>query len=312
MLDENKMNKFLFIFIISLFIFILFTHFNIPRYLKINMYPFSSVLRYKKLPRVNSKAKVFVCFTTTPKRIDRCIYTIHSILSQSVRVDEIRIHIPNTYIIPHWLKIIEKQVKEFKIIICDKDWGPATKVIPALIDKTIPIDSRIIYIDDDMIYNKNMIKILIKYSNLYPSYAICNKGWNVDKYPENKYRLFFDYMKGCLLSSDISFTYVDVIQGFSGVLVRPSFFDVDSLISYKNCPPEVFYVDDVYISGMLNDRNIKRISTGTPSCTPYIKEIFNELLKTPTSLSTIHNKDKKNDIIAVNHFKWKKQIVFKL
>jgi hypothetical protein len=301
------------IIIVSIVILTLFIHFNILRYLKINIIPVTSRLTYKNLPRVNSNTKVIVCFTTTQKRIDKCIYTIDSILSQTVKVDEIRIHIPMGYIIPYWLKMLERSIPEFKIIICEKDWGPATKLIPVLIDKTIPINSRIIYIDDDMIYNKNMIQILIKYSNIYPSYAICNKGWNVDKYPENKYRLFFNYMKGCSLPCvDTSFTYVDIVQGFSGVLVRPYFFNVDTLISYKECPLESFYVDDVYISGMLSDRNIKRISTGIPSGIPYIKELLNEILKNPTSLATIHNNDKKNDRVVANHFKWKKQTFFNL
>ena len=287
---------------------------DIVRYLKININPLTAGRReeYKKLPRVNSSTRVIVCFTTTQERIGRCIYTIDSILCQTVRVDEIRIHIPQGYVIPEGLKMLERYIPEFKIVICEKDWGPSTKLIPILMDPTIPINSRIIYIDDDIIYNKNLIKIMVKYSTIYPRYAICNKGWNVDEYPEKKHKLFFDYMRGCLLPGDTSFTLVDVVQGFSGVLVRPFFFDVGALISYKDYPPEAFYVDDVYISGMLNNRNIRRISTGIPLGIPYIKEFLNEILKTPTSLASIHNKDKRNDRVIANYFKWKKQIFFNL
>jgi hypothetical protein len=296
--------------IFSIITILVCIHFNILRYLKNNLITLTDNLKYSKLPRVNCNSKVIISFTTTQKRIDKCRYTIESILNQTVKVDEIRINIPLEYEIPYWLKMLEREVEEFRIIICKKDLGPITKIIPTLIDKTVPMNCRIIYIDDDIIYNKNMVENLIMYSNIYPLYTICNKGWNVDKYPESRFKLLYDFIKGCIVSYDTH--YVDVVQGFSGVLVRPFFFDMEKLTCYKDYPLESFYVDDVYISGILNNNNIKRISIGIPSGIPYIREIINEFLKTPTSLSSIYNNDKKNDCIVANHFKWKKQSFFNL
>ena len=292
------------VYILILILVIIFWHYEILRYIKINISPLSNVKKYCTVPRVKVKTKVIICFTTTPKRLDRCQYTIESLLLQTVRVDEIRIHVGN-YKLPIWLRILERQLPEFRIIRCDKDWGPATKLIPALLDKTLTDDTRIIYLDDDMIYNKRTIETLISYSIIYPNHAICNKGWNVDKYPETLTNLCFNFIKGIITPIE---SVVDVIQGFSGVLVRPSFFDSEITKCHKY-PEEAFYVDDVYISGILNQRNIGRISTGIPSCIPYIKEILNEIILTPTSLATIHNKDKKNDCIVANFFNWTKQVV---
>ena len=297
--------------LIIIILVILFTviciHYNIPRYIKINLNPLSSMESYINIPKVKVNTPVIVCFTTTPKRINRCKYTIESILSQSVRVDEIRIHIPMNikYKIPQWLKLLEKRLSVFKIIRCKKDYGPLTKLLPILYDKKLPINSRIIYIDDDMIYNKNMVKNLISYSIMKPNNVICNKGWNVDDYPEKSYKLIFNMFKGFICNTP---KFVDVVQGFSGVLVRPFFFNLDQISDTSKFPPESYYVDDVYISGILNMRDINRVSTGIPSCIPYIREILNETIFTPTSLATIHNKNKKNDCIVANFFKWKKQV----
>lgn len=43
---------------------------------------------------------------------------------------------------------------------------------------------------------------------------------------------------------------VDILQGFSGYLVRPRFFpDMDGMLSHRGAPREAFFVDDVWISG---------------------------------------------------------------
>jgi hypothetical protein len=42
---------------------------------------------------------------------------------------------------------------------------------------------------------------------------------------------------------------VDVLQGLSGYIVQPGFFDLGALTDYSVAPPESFYVDDVWISG---------------------------------------------------------------
>ena len=285
-------------------IVLLFYYYDIVRYIKINTFPLMEIKNYAKIPRVKVNTKVIVCFTTTPKRLDKCKYTIESLLLQTVRVDEIRIHV-GYYELPEWLKMLERQLPEFKIVKC-KDWGPATKLIPVLLDNSIPKNSRIIYVDDDMVYNRDMIEKLVSNNIMYPNYAICNRGWDIGKYPNIINNLL--WILGCNKILKTNKLYVDVIQGFSGVIVRPSFFDANEIIKYDKYPKESYYVDDVYISGILNDRNIKRISLASHSCIPYIREILNEMFLTPTSLSSIHNSDQKNDTIVANFFKWNKQI----
>ena len=311
--------------ILVIFIVIVFTHYNILRYLWINTYPTSNFnSNYNKIPRVNKKGKVIISLTTVPGRINSSKYTIASLLNQTRRVDEIRIYIPlksskgEKYIIPKWMISLSKRLKQFNIKRCTKDWGPATKIIPAVLDsKTDGIDS-IIYVDDDMIYNKNIIETLISYSNRYPKYAICNQGWSMERWwrkvSEISKCTLHHILKYFPRTNPYHFNFIDVLQGFSGVIIKPSFFKISSLINQEIYPKETFFVDDVYLSGILNDNNIKRISTETQSGIPFWYEFWNGFLfsQSTDSLSSERNHDFRNDRIASKCFKWIKQFNIKL
>ena len=312
------------IFIIILYLILVLVNYNILRYTFINISPFSffNYKKYQLLPRIKKKEKVIISFTTVPGRINKSKYTIASILNQTIRVDEICIYIPNKsrknieYIIPKWMKNLENNLPQFTIKRCNKDWGPATKIIPALIEFE-NTNSILIYIDDDIIYNKNMIETLISYSKLYPNYAICNQGWNVERWNGKSSiirRTLHHATKYFPTLDPYNYTFTDVMQGFSGVLVKPRFFDNNKIVKTNQYPQEVFFVDDVYISGHLNNQNIKRISTLTQSGIPFFEEFINGFIlrKATHSLSSEHNNDLFNDKVACACFSWIKQIQFRL
>lgn len=271
----------IFFLIFVVFVVLIVKKYSLNRYIKININPQIKFETYNNIQRVNKKEKVIISFTTLPSRIEFSIYMLSSIFSQTRRVDEIRLYIPKRtrsdmeYKIPLWMKRISKKLSEFRIIICDKDWGPATKIIPAVIDEK-DTDTYIIYLDDDMIYHPKTIENLIYYSNIYPKRAISNSGKN------------------------------GILEGFSGCIVRSDFFNIDKLISTHNYPSEVFYEDDVYISGMLEENNIKKIITEQQYSIPYFYEfITGYILRiNPLSLSSTFNKDRKNFKKTYNCFKW--------
>jgi len=285
----------------------------------INIFPESyfDTQRYNSLPRVRKREKTIISFTTVPGRIDKSYYTIASLLNQSRKVDEICIYIPLQshkgveYIIPNWMLKLQKNLKSFKIKRCEKDWGPATKLIPALLEHTE--NCVIIYVDDDTVYNKNMVENLISYSNRYPKCAICNQGWNVERWNSKQCKtdkIFSNATRYFPKVDPYGYQFVDVLQGFSGVLVKNRFFDIPSLIQTEKYPKQVFYVDDVYISGHLNNNKIHRISTTFQNGIPYMKELVNGFLlrRAENSLSSEQNDDLVNDKIASLCFDWVKQI----
>ena len=96
------------------------------------------IKKYSKIPRVNSKDRVVVTLTTIPERIDKIQATLNSLLDQSCSPDAIYLAIPKIsritnkpYNIPEWL--IDHPV--IRILYCDKDYGPATKFIPAFLEE---------------------------------------------------------------------------------------------------------------------------------------------------------------------------------
>ena len=165
------MFKLLLLFII-IFILYIFEKYKVLDYLQINIYPKLNYETYKEKIRVNKKNKVIISLTTLPKRIEKCKYTIVSILNQTRKVDQINLYIPTEtkkgekYIIPLWMKDLQKNFNIFNIKIVEKDYGPSTKIIPALIEYEKK-DIFIIYLDDDMIYHPDTIETLIFYSNIY-------------------------------------------------------------------------------------------------------------------------------------------------
>lgn len=81
-------------------------------------------------------AGVVVSLTTIPSRIDHLLPTLLSLLTQTVPPDAILLCIPQTslrepskpYVIPPWLEHMDM----VKIIRSSEDYGPSTKLIPAV------------------------------------------------------------------------------------------------------------------------------------------------------------------------------------
>lgn len=274
---------FLLILVVILLIIVIdYFDMNVTR-TKNNIYKLDREYKYKK--RVKSKHKVVISFTTMPDRINKMKRTICSILKQSVRVDEIRINIPyktskgKTYIIPKWLK----KLNNIHIYRVDKDWGPATKSLPTIKDESL--NTRIIVVDDDVVYSYNTVKYLIYlFEKKNGRMAITNYG---DNYNENaSMKGILNYIKGS--------KRVRVIRGHSGYVITPKMFS-KQVFDYSNAPEESFYVDDNWLSGWLRYNNVPILMMGLSyKCYPY----SNQQTENTHSLTTDHNESGKNEEVV--------------
>ena len=106
--------------------------------------------------------KFVVSFTTSPERISKIKPMIDSILTQSKSPDLFLLNIPEIfprtnqkYIIPDFVK------KNVTINVIKQDYGPATKLLPAITylnaNNYSTEDTYIIYLDDDINYQQDMI-----------------------------------------------------------------------------------------------------------------------------------------------------------
>ena len=112
---------------------------------------------------------IVVSFTTSPTRLHKCRPVIDSLLNQTRRPDEIRLNLPSRFertgeeyptdeALPDWL-IGNSLVK---IQRCDRDWGPATKIVPTVIQlQQKNLCSIIISVDDDIRYPSGAVSALV-------------------------------------------------------------------------------------------------------------------------------------------------------
>jgi len=155
-----------------------------------------------------------------------------------------------------------------KVLQPEEDLGPVDKLVHALILERENNNTRILYLDDDMIYAPHTIQSLILASELHAQSAIAFSGAKLrsnfrqirhsDISKDCHPNLYF-YMGGLDCYEDRA---VDIVQGFMGVVVQPHFFDIDKflrLVKDASMPIGVRKSDDWLISSHLEMRNITRI-----------------------------------------------------
>lgn len=126
---------------------------------------------------------------------------------------------------------------------------------------------RILYLDDDMIYDPSFVKILSDKSEEYPDCAVALSGAKLRSHfrqightdPRKDHHPYLFYRVGGIDSAGDQI--VDIVQGFMGVLVRLSFFNVTEFVSMaanKSTPGAVRRSDDFAICGYLEYRGVRR------------------------------------------------------
>jgi hypothetical protein len=156
-------------------IILLLSYFGIIRYVILHFLTLEKFTNaYNTLPKADDNSRVVISFTTTPERISKIKPMINSLLDQTVKVDQIALNIPYSckgrkYNIP----------KEYKNILnifrSEKDYGEGGKYIPTLLREG-ENNTKIIYLNDNQIYGKDLIETLVDESNLNPDKIIYTKN----------------------------------------------------------------------------------------------------------------------------------------
>jgi len=200
--------------------------------------------------------RVIASLSTLPDRIGNLAPTIRSLLGQTRPPDEIVITVPEfssrqqkAYVVPKYLA----QFPRLRILRCGKDWGPATKFIPVIQEELAAGrgDTLILVVDDDRTYPRDALEIYLCYSVELPNATLCFRGAPMPS--DLKWR------RPKLARADRlrEPKKVAVITGCGSYLVQPRFFDAQ-LWDYSSAPPGAFYMDDIWISGCLDRRGVKK------------------------------------------------------
>jgi hypothetical protein len=200
--------------------------------------------------------RVIASLTTVPARIDNLGPTVRSLLRQTRPPDEIVLTIPEFSIReqrPYEVSGYLSRLPSLRILHCRRDWGPATKFIPVIREELAANrgDTLIMVVDDDRIYPPDALETYLHYNKQLSEAALCFRGAAMPR--------SFDWRDAMMTkASELREPHsVAVITGCGSFLIQPRFFD-ESLWDYSHAPQGAFYMDDIWVSGCLTRRNVKR------------------------------------------------------
>ncbi|MGY8779203.1 MAG: hypothetical protein ACKVIN_13930 [Longimicrobiales bacterium] len=185
-----------------------------------------------------SRTDVLVGLTTIPSRLPYLVPTLKSLLLQEELPRRVLLHLPAlsrregvAYKVPPELEGLQV----VSIVRCE-DWGPATKILPALL--TSDPDQRVVSVDDDRVYRPTFLGDLISASDRNPDAAVgcCGLRAPLDRV-DRRPGLIGRTLAGLRFGRGVSLRGsrlrgalpVDVLHGYGGLLVRPRYFDLDVL-----------------------------------------------------------------------------------
>lgn len=196
---------------------------------------------------------IVISLTTVPSRARYLSKFLESIEKQTVLPSRIELNIPTEYHKRNLGKIDKKLIPSDLDVYDCVDYGPATKILPTL-KRYSDTDTRIIYCDDDRLYNENWVRNLVSVADRNPTSAICDECISIRSIIHRYYHphkdLRYKIKKALTLGRYRPYrtdkkTASDIAQGFGGVLVKPSFFD-NRVFSI---PDVLWSVDDIWLSG---------------------------------------------------------------
>ena len=214
--------------------------------------------------------RMIVSLSTLPDRIWNLRPTLECLLTQTRPPDEIVLAIPlhslrqdRAYEIPEWLA----DLQGVRLLQSDRDWGPATKFIPAIRDELAAgrAETLIMVVDDDRIYPRDAIESYLHFAAQLPDAALCFRGAAM---PRSLDWHDAKMVHGNRLREPRG---VAVITGCGSYLLKPGFFD-ERLWDYSVAPAAAFYMDDIWISGWLARRGVARFVVPSSTRLRTVKE----------------------------------------
>ena len=205
-------------------------------------------VKMKQKQTLSKEDKVIVSLTSFPQRIDKVWMVIETIFRQTVKPDKIVLTLSELQFkdkkIPK--KLLEQTQRGLEIIWTKDDIRSHKKYYYVM--QKYP-NAIIITVDDDILYEKNLIKTLLDYNQTYPDCIICNWG-SIKKGSDYKHwkNLLFQF----------KLPSYDVLQiGVGGVLYPSNSLHKEVFkkeIFLEICP----LADDIWLNAMaiINDTKI--------------------------------------------------------
>lgn len=202
--------------------------------------------------------RLIVTLSSIPSRFQGLGPTLQSLLNQDLPPHEIRLYIPHSYRrFPDWDGHLPKVPRAVQILRADLDYGPATKILPAVRDFHGQ-DVELLLCDDDRIYDPGWTARFVQARREHPDCLIAEAGRFVPGHhatatpkaqPRGKgvaYRLLRAASLGWNKPRAwVGSGYVDVFKGYGGAMLRPEFVPESAF----DIPDLLWTVDDPWLSG---------------------------------------------------------------
>ncbi|AXC49823.1 glycosyltransferase family 2 protein [Paracoccus suum] len=213
---------------------------------------------------------VVISLTTIPPRLPLIAETLHDLLAQTARIDEIRLYLPRKH---RRFPLCEAQIpqlpKGVRLCLIDEDWGPATKVLPAARELRGQ-DVELIFCDDDQRYAPDWAAHFLAARADHPRACLVGLGYDLEHRPRGL-RYFPAREGGPLprarrIEKGLGYRvrralslgrwrprhytasgYVDILQGYRGAMIRPDFLPETAW----DIPDVLWTVDDPWLSGQM-------------------------------------------------------------
>ena len=164
-----------------------------------------------------TEKQVIVSLTSFPAAIPFAVRAVQSVLEGSVCPDKIMLYLTFSQFeggeIPHELQELAAKNPVFEIRNYDEEIRSYRKLIPAL--KDFP-DAVIVTIDDDVWYDKNMLRDLLLLHKQIPDAIIAHRAKRIKQ--NAPYRKWKKYRWYSFLMKKLHFSFKNIQTGVGGVL----------------------------------------------------------------------------------------------
>lgn len=174
------------------------------------------------------KIKTVVSLTSFPRAIDYAAGAVRSVLEGSVRPDRLVLYVTMSQFgdmqLPEELLELQKRDEIFEIRDYEHEIKSYRKLVPAL--KEFP-EARIVTIDDDVKYHRDMLKDLLKLHEQFPNDIIAHRAKRIQiGIPYRKWKKYRWYH---FLKKKVFQNFSTIQTGVGGVLYPPHSLREDML-----------------------------------------------------------------------------------
>lgn len=216
-----------------------------------------------------------ISLSSIPPRFADLGDTLESLLAQTVKPERVILYLSRQYQrFPEWDGTLPHVPKGVEIRLVDEDFGPATKVLPAVLEFAGD-DFEILFCDDDQVYRPHLAEHLLRARAVRPKDVVAVSGmqpyaalegtrqnlprprrlflWrttNLRWQVRRRWRQLLARLGGTEYVQPparvtLRTGYADGFEGFMGVMLRPEFLPPEAF----DIPEFAWSVDDVWLSG---------------------------------------------------------------